>query len=248
MNLDSISQTYYDQFTVSGLIATDKTLSSAIVFSGSPIRNPWSLAPFGPITYELQIFDSTSSTYITSQSCTNMYQTVTRMNTPTVQFNINGTLAISTTYTSKLARLTIKEPFPASTGQFVITFPSSVQILYPSNAFSNTVTSTSIIFSGVVASDQIVPGSVLSISGLTVITPPSSRSFTITISTQWIQNGTTYGIDSNFINYVVQVGSLTSVSVSPSNTSVNVVNQYTLNFTITNGLVSGSFVSINFPS
>jgi hypothetical protein len=51
MNQDSITQSYYDQFIISGLIATSKSVSSPIVLSGDAIRNPFSLAPFGPITF-----------------------------------------------------------------------------------------------------------------------------------------------------------------------------------------------------
>jgi hypothetical protein len=54
------------------------------------------------------VYDSNAGTWTTSQSCSNIYQTVTRMNTPSVQFTINGTLKISTSYPNKAANLLIK--------------------------------------------------------------------------------------------------------------------------------------------
>lgn len=221
-------------------------LSSPIVFNGSGIYNPWSLAPFGPITFELQIFDTYKGLYVTSQICNNVYQSVTKMSTLASTFNISTNLNISTTYLSKSVKLVTGGPFPAATGQLVLKFPSSVQVTYPYTTYPSTSTSTSLTFSSIVSSDQL-PGSALSMGGITVVTPPSSRPFAITITTQWVQGGTTYGIETNTINYFCQTGPLTSVSAVPTSASVNAVTQYLLTFTISNALTSGSFATINFP-
>jgi hypothetical protein len=92
------------------------------------------------------------------------------------------------------------------------------------------------------------PGSAISVPGITVVTPPSSRPFTITLSTQWTLNGTVYGIDATSLSYTCQTGTLTAVTAVPSSTSVNAVTQYSLTFTTVNALISGSFISIYFPS
>jgi hypothetical protein len=175
------------------------------------------------------------------------------MNTPMgVQFNINTTLRISTTYFSKMAKVTTRLPFPA-VGQVVLSYPSSVQLSFLPNAGLTAVTSTvnqttNMVFSGAVTSDIVEVGAPISIGGINVVTPPSSRPFNITMTTQWNQGGTVYGIDSDYLTYICQTGAITSVSVSPISMSVNAVTQYTLSFTTTNALTSGSFISVFFPS
>jgi len=86
------------------------------------------------------------------------------------------------------------------------------------------------------------------IGGLNVITPPSSRPFTVTVTSQWLVGGVPYGINSGSITFACLTGALTSASVAPTSLSVNAVTQYVLQFTTTNALVSGSFVAIRFPS
>jgi len=51
MGVDTTTSKTYEQFSVLGLIGSDKVLTSAIVFEAENIFNPFSLAPFGPIIY-----------------------------------------------------------------------------------------------------------------------------------------------------------------------------------------------------
>ena len=169
------------------------------------------------------------------------------MNAPTrISFTINGTLAISTAYTSKTARLTINNPFP-STGQLRVSFPSSVTMLYVPTTYPVVSTSTSLTFSSVQSSDLIGSGTI-TVPGITVTTPPSSRPFTITINSQNVVSGTVYGIDSSSITLTCLTGTLTATSLVPTVTSVNAVTQYVLGFTTANALTTASFVAINFPA
>lgn len=233
---------------MTGLITSNKVLASAITFTATALRNPPSLAPFGPIIFELKIPDPNSGGALTtSQTCTGIYQTVTSMNAPTsISFIINTTLAISTSYTGRNARLSINNPFPL-TGQLKVSFPSSMSMVYVPTTYPVISTSTSLTFSSVQSSDLIGSGTI-SVPGITVTTPPSSRSFTITINSQAVVGGTVYGIDSSSITLSCLTGTLTATSLVPTVTSVNAVTQYILGFTTANALTAASFVAITFPS
>lgn len=169
------------------------------------------------------------------------------MNVPTsISFTINTTLAISTSYSGKTARLSIKNPFP-STGQLRVSFPSSMSMVYVPTTYPVVSSNSSLTFSSVQSSDLIGSGTI-SVPGITVTTPPSSRPFTITINSQAVVGGTVYGIDSSSITFSCLTGTLTATSVVPTVTSVNAVTQHILGFTTANALTAASLVAINFPS
>jgi hypothetical protein len=133
-------------------------------------------------------------------------------------------------------------------GQIVFSFPLPVQLTYGASTYTAATTSTSLTFSNVASSDIVVVATQISIGGINVVTPPSSRPFTIKVTSQWMSGSNMSGIDSNSITYTCQTSALTSVSAVPTVTSVNAVTQYILSFTTTNALTTNSFVSVFFPS
>ena len=48
---DSTNGIYYEEIGVTGLITSNKVLASAVTFTATALRNPPSLAPFGPIIF-----------------------------------------------------------------------------------------------------------------------------------------------------------------------------------------------------
>lgn len=51
MGISAATSAIYEEFSVKDFINSDKVLSTPIVFQLSNIYNPFSLAPFGPITF-----------------------------------------------------------------------------------------------------------------------------------------------------------------------------------------------------
>ena len=52
---DSGTGTKYEVITINSLVTSNKNLSTPIITEMSPLRNPWNLAAFGPIRYELKV-------------------------------------------------------------------------------------------------------------------------------------------------------------------------------------------------
>lgn len=209
------------------------------------MKNPPSLAPFGPISFVI-MYNSVSS-----QTCKDIYHSNTAMNTPSsISTGLLNPLTISTAYNGKSIRLGVRQPFPAATGQLVLSFPSSLQVTYAATTYPLTTTSngntTIMTFSSLSGSD--VTSGNIGVSSINFITPPSSRSFTITLMDQLVQNGTVYGIDSQSISYTCQNGAITSAAVTASSYNVNAAVQYNLVFKTFNNLISGSSIYIYFPS
>jgi hypothetical protein len=74
----------------------------------TPLRNPWNLYPFGPVTYQL------INSGIVTQNCTGFTLTMTTPNTfPTVIFSLPTTPTLNTNYANMMVRLNIREPFPS---------------------------------------------------------------------------------------------------------------------------------------
>jgi len=84
--------------------------------------------------------------------------------------------------------------------------------------------------------------------GLTITTPPSSRPFTLTFTSQTLISSVVYGIDTITRTYQCQTGVLSNPTLSTNSTSVNAITQYTLGFRTFNALISGSFISVVFPA
>lgn len=128
----------------------------------------------------------------------------------------------------------------------MISYPSSLSLTYTAS-FSNIATNTSITFSSVTGSDLVGSGTI-TIPGINILTPPSTRTFLVTVTSQTLIGGVPYGINSRSLSFSCQPGSIYSTSVVPTITNVNALTQYVLTFTIANSLINGSFVSILFPS
>jgi hypothetical protein len=103
------------------------------------------------------------------------------------------------------------------------------------------------IFTNMAPSDK-TSGSLL-ISGFTVTTPPSTRSFTFKFTSLYNSiTGTTYDIDTYSKSYQNNPGAITSATVTTNDTSINAIASYTVNFRLTNKMVSLGFIQIMFPS
>jgi hypothetical protein len=90
-------------FSLSGFVTSDKTLSSAVVLQVSPLRNPWSTSPFGPITYQLV------NSGIATQNCSGFTLSMTTSNSfNSVTFSLPSSPTLSTSYNISLARLQIR--------------------------------------------------------------------------------------------------------------------------------------------
>jgi hypothetical protein len=189
---------YNQAFNIYNLITSDKTLSSAIVVTMSSLKNPYSQAPFGPITFELKAYDNGVGTQLfTSQSCTNIYQVSSILGAPTsISTGLANPLNISTSYSGRTIRFRIFNPFPSLNGQFLVSYPSSVRLIH-SGSFTNSNSTinntTGIVFTGMVTND-LTSAANITINLVTFITPPSSRLFTITYRTQVVSSGIVYGI------------------------------------------------------
>ena len=157
---------------------------------------------------------------------------------------------ISSTLSSRTIRFVIREPFPASTGRLRVTFPNSLQVLYNGIlSFTNTTANSTISLSfAAVSTFDITATTSLNLSGITYITPPSSRPFTLTINSEHVENGVTYGINSNSITFACRIGDITSAAISNFSTSINAVTKYDVSFRITNQLIANSFIAIIIPS
>jgi hypothetical protein len=85
-------------------------------------------------------------------------------------------------------------------------------------------------------------------TGFNVITPTSTRAYTLTLTTLFSTGGTTYGIDTLSFTGNCIAGTLTAASLLISSLSVNVLTQYVINFRTVNALTTGSYIGVTFPS
>jgi hypothetical protein len=91
-------------------------------------------------------------------------------------------------------------------------------------------------------------GAITMISALSVTTPPSTRPFTFKFTALYNVSGTFYEIDTISKTFQNNPGTITSVTVIPVDTSINVVTSYTINFKLTNKMVNGGRIQIYFPN
>ena len=77
--------------------------------------------------------------------------------------------------------------------------------------------------------------------------PPSSRTFTITVTTYLNSGGNNYGIDTLSTSDSCPPGSL-SVSLSLANASIGATTSLTLVVTTSNSLISGSHIAVIIPT
>lgn len=108
--------------------------------------------------------------------------------------------------------------------------------------------STQIILTNVSPTADKTTGAITMISALSVTTPPSTRPFTFKFTALYNVSGTFYEIDSISKTFQNNPGTITSVTVIPVDTSINVVTSYTINFKLTNKMVNGGRIQIYFPN
>ena len=232
-------------FSFNGFVSTTKSYSSAVVLTITPLRNPWSLYPFGPITF--QILNSN----IPSQNCSGINLTMTTPNTFTniYQFDLPSTPLISTSYDALTLSLTIREPFPASTGYIMISYPDTLGMTFVGSGSVNNPTNTSITLGGLSGTDLTANGSLINMFfSLTIVTPPSSRSFSFTFTSLYFNSAVYYPIDTISTTITPLTGTLTDGSVIPTSSFVNDITSYTISFTTNNALKNGSYIRVVFPS
>jgi hypothetical protein len=85
------------------------------------------------------------------------------------------------------------------------------------------------------------------INSFTVTNPPSSRPFNFKITTYYVDGSTAYAMETFSSSMYQCINGNISAVVTPATTDVSSVTTYTINFTISHPLVSGSFINIVFP-
>ena len=118
------------------------------------------------------------------------------MNTPVniiFSFDSQSSYTISQTYSNQAFFFYVRNPVPLSSGQIVVAYTDRTSVTYTG---TSTVSGNSIILSSGVITSDYTQGSFIRVLGLTITAPPSSRPFTLTITTQTVIDGTAYGIDS----------------------------------------------------
>lgn len=83
-----------------------------------------------------------------------------------------------------------------------------------------------------------------------VTTPPSTRPYTFSFTTQYALTASTfYSIDSISQTFTNNPGAITStIPIFLADTAINAVTSYQIQFKVTNAMISGSFIQIIFPS
>jgi hypothetical protein len=105
---------------------------------------------------------------------------------------------------------------------------------------------TQVIIRNISTSD-ISPGISRPLSGWTFTNPPSTRQFTITLTSVFVTDGITYGIDSTSNSYSCLPGNISVYSLTPNTFAINAMTTYSITFTTVYPLTSGSYIGITFP-
>ena len=108
-------------------------------------------------------------------------------------------------------------------------------------------TSSSITLSNINTADML-QGATRILTGWTIVTPPSTRNYTITITSYYSISGGTYGIDTRTNQYNNVASAITTFSLVSNSYSINALATYIFTFTTVNNLISGSTITITFPS
>ena len=211
---------------------SDVASPTAVSFSVASLKNPWSLSPFGPLSFELMYNGKLS------QSCA-PYLTVSLPRSLSIfSFPITN-LEISATNTGVRAIFFTSSILPpTSNRRLEFNFPSSLSVSYTGTTYSSNTTQLVL---------QNIGGN--SISSFNVVNPPSSRPITVTLTVYYFDtlSGLAYACETSSVPFQASVGSLSSVSVVAESYLVNQVNPYTIKLTLSHGLVSGSLILIKFP-
>lgn len=89
-------------------------MAGVVSLSLGTVSNPWSTAPFGPISFSL-LYADTATAYL-SQQCTGVYQSTSQKGTMS-SFRINFLSSISYKSFFQTGWFKITNPLPASGGQ-----------------------------------------------------------------------------------------------------------------------------------
>ncbi len=99
-----------------------------------------------------------------------------------------------------------------------------------------------------IATTERTNGNSIILSGFSIITPPSTRPFTFKFTTEYYPAiNTVYEIDTFSKTYQNNPGAITGGLVVPSDTTINVLTSYRIDFTLKNRMVAGGFIQIIFP-
>lgn len=92
------------------------------------------------------------------------------------------------------------------------------------------------------------PGSNISmLSRFNVVTPRSSRTFTITFTTFYLSGTTQYGMETRTNSYNCPTGTLSPANVIAGTTFINTNTTVTLNIALANAIYAGSYIGVTFP-
>jgi hypothetical protein len=108
-------------------------------------------------------------------------------------------------------------------------------------------TSNQIIISNFSSTD-ILSSTTKFLFGWNFVNPPSSRQFTISLTSMYSIGGSTYGIDSQTNSYSCNSGNISTYSLSSTSYAINAVAAHTITFTTVYALTSGSYIGIYFPN
>ena len=200
------------------------------------MKNPPSTQPYGP--YLISVFNNS----IRSLQCAGVYNTVSTPNTMAVGIS-NMNKIISSTVTTVRMTIIIATPVPASVS-LMIAYTTGPTISYTGTNTPAIANSTTFVFNNVVVT---ATNSTFIIGNFTVKNPPSTQSYTMTFTTFVNSSGTQYKIDT-FTSTIFCNPGVMSATLTPGNLSINSINTYTFSLTLTNPLISGSFINVVVPS
>jgi len=144
--------------------------------------------------------------------------------------------------------ITVNNPLPKNKTLLKVEYPSEISLTYSGTAYGIlSQNSTQMLLTNISPTNDRLSGS-FSITLLSITTPPSTRAFTFKFTAVYNVSGVYYEIDTISKTFQNNAGAITSVSVLPSDTSINVVTSYTINFKLTNKMVNGGNIHIVFPS
>lgn len=229
----------------SNLFANNQTLSSAVSFNISSLANPWSTSPFGPITFSL-VSTSNSQEYV-SQTCSSILQTTTLLGA-LQSFRFSYSRVIGQSFFFRNGWFKITNPLPSQGGEVHITLSGGISLTYTGsfNPTLGSATNSSYLVLDTFQSDYYPNSNISLFAKFSGQMPPSSRPFTITVTTYLNSAGTTYGIDTLSVTESCPAGALTC-SLSLANSSIGASTSLTLSVTTSNSLFAGSFIGVTFP-
>ena len=121
-NIDSISSCTStisggttEVFTIANIFSSNKTVSGVVSVSMNDLRNPWSLFPLSPISYQLTSIQNGISRV--THSCSGLTQTNTATNTFSTFLSSGSFTTISAVSNSRSLTINTRNPIPVNGGQ-----------------------------------------------------------------------------------------------------------------------------------